>query len=289
MEIIVGKTAGFCFGVKRAVEGSEKILKNTKEEVYCLGEIVHNRDVVEGLKEKGLNFIDNIQESKGKTIIRSHGVPKQVYEYAQQKGIAIEDYTCPNVLKVHDIAYEYSQKGYYICLCGKKTHPENIGTLSYCGENVFVIENENETFEAIESFKRTGIKKLLLISQTTFNLGKFDIIREILENELPSDVKFVTKNTICNATKLCQHETKKIAQKVQYMIIIGGKNSSNTRELYNVAKKECENSVWVANKKELNLEEIRKYDKIGIMAGVSTPGKMINEVLEGIQTMKLDL
>ena len=129
----------------------------------------------------------------------------------------------------------------------------------------------------------------MLISQTTFNLGKFDIIREILENELPSDVKFVTKNTICNATKLCQHETKKIAQKVQYMIIIGGKNSSNTRELYNVAKKECENSVWVANKKELNLEEIRKYDKIGIMAGVSTPGKMINEVLEGIQTMKLDL
>ena len=146
MEIIVGKTAGFCFGVKRAVEGSEEVLKNTQEDVYCLGEIVHNRDVVEDLKQKGLKFIDNIQESKGKTIIRAHGVPKEVHEYAKQNDIHLIDYTCPNVLKIHDIAYEYSQKGYYICLCGSKTHPENIGTLSYCGENVSVIENEDDTF-----------------------------------------------------------------------------------------------------------------------------------------------
>lgn len=287
MEIIVGKTAGFCFGVKRAVEGSEEVLKNTQEDVYCLGEIVHNRDVVEDLKQKGLKFIDNIQESKGKTIIRAHGVPKEVHEYAKQNDIHLIDYTCPNVLKIHDIAYEYSQKGYYICLCGSKTHPENIGTLSYCGENVSVIENEDDTFEAIENFKRTGIKKLLLISQTTFSLEKFYIIREILENELPSDVEFVQNNTICKATELRQLETKKIAQEVQYMIIIGGKNSSNTRKLYDIAKKECEHSVCVENKEELDLEEIRKYDKIGIMAGASTPRKSIDEVVEGIQTMRV--
>lgn len=287
MEIIVGKTAGFCFGVKRAVEGSEEVLKNTQEDVYCLGEIVHNRDVVEDLKAKGLKFIDNIQESKGKTIIRAHGVPKEVYAYAKQKGIIVRDYTCPNVLKIHDIAYKYSQKGYYICLCGSKTHPENIGTLSYCGENVSVIENEDDTFKAIENFKRTGIKKLLLISQTTFSLEKFYIIREILENELPYDVEFVQNNTICKATELRQLETKKIAQEVQYMIIIGGKNSSNTRKLYDIAKKECEHSVCVENKGELDLEEIKKFDKIGIMAGASTPGKSIDEVVEGIQTMTI--
>ena len=130
MEVIVGKTAGFCFGVKRAVEGSEKIIENTQEDVYCLGEIVHNRDVVEGLKAKGLKFIYNIQESKCKTIIRAHGVTKEVYEYAKQNEIELIDYTCPNVLKIHDIAKEYKQKGYFICLCGSKTHPENIGTLS---------------------------------------------------------------------------------------------------------------------------------------------------------------
>lgn len=282
MEIIVGKTAGFCFGVKRAVEGSEEVLKNTQEDVYCLGEIVHNRDVVEDLKQKGLKFIDNIQESKGKTIIRAHGVPKEVYAYAKQNEIHLIDYTCPNVLKIHDIAYEYSQKGYYICLCGSKTHPENIGTLSYCGENVSVIENEDDTFEAIENFKRTGIKKLLLISQTTYSLEKFYIIREILENELPSDIEFVQNNTICKATELRQLETKKIAQEVDYMIIIGGKNSSNTRKLYDIAKKECENSVCVENKAELDFEEIRKFDKIGIMAGASTPRKSIDEVVEGI-------
>lgn len=282
MEVIVGKTAGFCFGVKRAVEGSEKIIENTQEDVYCLGEIVHNRDVVEGLKAKGLKFIDNIQESKGKTIIRAHGVTKEVYEYAKQNEIELIDYTCPNVLKIHDIAKEYKQKGYFICLCGSKTHPENIGTLSYCGKNVSVIDNEDDTFEAIENLKRTGIKKLLLISQTTFSLEKFYIIQEILEKELPSDVKFVKKNTICKATELRQLETKEIAQEVQYMIIIGGKNSSNTRKLYDIAKKECENSVCVENKKELDFAEIRKYEKIGIMAGASTPGKSIDEVVKGI-------
>lgn len=282
MEVIVGKTAGFCFGVKRAVEGSEKIIENAQEDVYCLGEIVHNRDVVEGLKAKGLKFIDNIQESKGKTIIRAHGVTKEVYEYAKQNEIELIDYTCPNVLKIHDIAKEYKQKGYFICLCGSKTHPENIGTLSYCGKNVSVIDNEDDTFEAIENLKRTGIKKLLLISQTTFSLEKFYIIQEILEKELPSDVKFVKKNTICKATELRQLETKEIAQEVQYMIIIGGKNSSNTRKLYDIAKKECENSVCVENKKELDFAEIRKYEKIGIMAGASTPGKSIDEVVKGI-------
>ena len=282
MEVIVGKTAGFCFGVKRAVEGSEKIIENTQEDVYCLGEIVHNRDVVEGLKAKGLKFIDNIQESKGKTIIRAHGVTKEVYEYAKQNEIELIDYTCPNVLKIHDIAKEYKQKGYFICLCGSKTHPENIGTLSYCGKNVSVIDNEDDTFEAIENLKRTGIKKLLLISQTTFSLEKFYIIQEILEKELPSDVKFVKKNTICKATELRQLETKEIAQEVQYMIIIGGKNSYNTRKLYDIDKKECENSVCVENKKELDFAEIRKYEKIGIMAGASTPGKSIDEVVKGI-------
>ena len=144
MEIIVGKTAGFCYGVKRAVEGAKEIVNNQKEKIYCLGEIVHNRQVVEELENEGITFIENIEEAKNKVIIRAHGVPKNVYEKAKELKIELIDYTCPNVLKIHDIANEYSKKGYYIFLCGSKNHPENIGTISYCGEYLSVIEKERK-------------------------------------------------------------------------------------------------------------------------------------------------
>lgn len=283
MEIIVGKTAGFCFGVKRTVENSEKLLKQSKETIFCLGEIVHNKEVIDNLKSKGIKFIDNIYQSYGKTIIRAHGVPKQVYEIADKRGIDIEDYTCPNVLKIHEIVSKYSNKGYYIFLCGSKEHPENIGTLSYCGENVFVIENENDTIKAIEKFQKSEINKCLLISQTTFSLEKFYIIREIIENELSENIEVVVKNTICNATQERQEEVKNIAKKVDYMIIIGGKNSSNTKKLFEIAKSNCENSIWIENKKELKVEDLKKYNKIGIMAGASTPSNSIDEVVKCLQ------
>ena len=153
MEIIVGKTAGFCYGVKRAVESAENEVNNSKEQVYCLGEIVHNKQVVNELKEKGIKFVKNIDEANNKTIIRAHGIPKEVYEKAKQKNIEIIDCTCPNVLKIHKIAKEYADNGYFIFLCGSKTHPENLGTISYCGENVYVIEKENDTFKALEKLE----------------------------------------------------------------------------------------------------------------------------------------
>ena len=126
MEIIVGKTAGFCYGVKRAVEGCYNILENKQnnEDVFCLGEIVHNADVVSDLKNKGLNFVENINDTKGKVIVRAHGVSKEIYEQSKKSDIELEDLTCPNVLKIHEIVQEYADEGYYILLCGTKTHPE---------------------------------------------------------------------------------------------------------------------------------------------------------------------
>jgi len=147
MKIIVGKTAGFCYGVNRAVEGSKKILKESKEgNIYCLGEIVHNKTVVDELKKEGIKFINKIEEAKGTTIIRAHGVPKEIYKEAENKKIELKDYTCPNVLKIHEIAKKYAEEGYFILLCGNKEHPENIGTISYCGKNFYVINNEKEVF-----------------------------------------------------------------------------------------------------------------------------------------------
>ena len=146
MEIILGENAGFCYGVKRAVDGAELEVKNADGKIYCLGEIVHNKEVVDELKEKGLEFIENISEADATTIIRAHGVSKEVYKYADENGIDLKDYTCPNVLKIHKLAEEYSSNGYFIILFGSKKHPENVGTISYCGEHYFVVENEDELF-----------------------------------------------------------------------------------------------------------------------------------------------
>lgn len=291
MELIIGKTAGFCYGVKRAVEGAKEEIKkiqlaeqekNKKTKVYCLGELVHNRQVIEELENEGLEIIGDIEEANNNVIIRAHGTTKKTYEEAGKMGIQIKDYTCPNVLKIHKIAEEYSQNGYFILLCGSSKHPENIGTLSYCGGNVYVIEKEEDSIKAIDKIIKSEIKKVLLISQTTYSLEKFYIIEEIIKNELPKNIEIVVNNTICNATELRQKETEKISKQVEYMIIIGGKNSSNTKKLYDIAKQNCENTVLVETKKELNLKEIKKNEKIGIMAGASTPNKSIYDIIESI-------
>ena len=282
MEVIVGRTAGFCYGVKRAVEGAKKEVKED-ENVYGWGEIVHNKDVVKQLENLGMHFIEDIKEAKGKTIIRAHGIPKQIYQEAEKKQIELIDYTCPKVLKIHEIAEEYAKKGYYIFLLGNRKHPEIIGTLSYCGENKFVIEKEEDALKALEILEKSGIKKLLVISQTTYSLEKFYIIEEIIKNELPKDIELIVKNTICQATEIRQKETEEISKKVDCMIIIGGKNSSNTKKLYDIAKQNCKMVIFIENAKEINLDNIRLDDKIGVMAGASTPEESIEEVVSKLK------
>jgi len=282
MEIIVGETAGFCYGVKRAVDGAKEELQKTEEKIYCLGEMVHNKQVVKDLEEKGLIVIDDIMEAKGKTLIRAHGVKKEIYDIAKKRGIELKDYTCPNVLKIHKIAEEYAKNGYYIFLCGSKKHPENIGTLSYCGKNFYVIEKEEDSLKALDKLEKSGIHKLLLISQTTYSLEKFYIVEEILRNELPENIELVVKNTICRATEVRQKETEELSKKVDYMIIIGGANSSNTKKLYEIAKKNCKDCVCVETADQLTIETVKNYHKIGIMAGASTPQESIEKVVKEI-------
>ena len=278
MEIIIGKTSGFCYGVKRAIEGSLEQLKKYKK-IYCLGEIVHNEQVIADLESNGMEFINDINEVEDtEVILRAHGVEKEIYEIAKKRNIKLIDYSCPNVLKIHDIASEYRDKGYFIFLVGKKTHPESIGTGSYCGESYFVIENENEVSEAIKKFEESNLKDLLIIVQTTFNEKKFELIENQIKQKINPTINLVVKNTICAATSQRQKETEDISKQVDFMIIIGGKNSSNTQKLYEIAKNNCENAILIQNPNEINLEEIKKYNKIGVMAGASTPNKNIEEV-----------
>lgn len=285
MEILVGKTSGFCYGVERAVEGAIEKITEEKESIYCLGEIVHNKQVVKKLEELGIKCIEKIEEAKGTTLIRAHGVPKEVYDLAEKMKIKIQDYTCPNVLKIHKIAEEFRKEDYFIFLLGAKNHPEIIGTLSHCGKDCCIIEKEYDITKAMEKFSETKKKKLLLISQTTFSLEKFYKIQEIIQTTIKDDITFVVKNTICRTTELRQKETEELSKKVDSMIIIGGKNSSNTKKIYEIAKRNCINTISIETAEELKEKEIGQ--KIGIMAGASTPKESIEEVIEFLKRRSL--
>lgn len=282
MEIVLGKTAGFCYGVRNAVQKAEEKLKKHKN-VSCLGELVHNGQVIRKLEKLGLKIVERVEDSNNKVIIRAHGIAKEIYHKAKKLDIEVFDFTCPNVLKIHKIADEHASKGYYIFLIGGKNHPESLGTISFCGKDSYLIETKEEIDEAIKAFKDSNIKKLLIIVQTTFSLEKFNSYVRQIKEKIDDDVELQVKNTICNATKIRQEETCEISKKVQCMIIIGGKNSSNTKKLYDIARENCENTMIVETKDELDVSTVKKFEKVGIMAGASTPDNSIDDVIKAIE------
>lgn len=286
MEIIVGKTAGFCYGVKRAVEGTLKEIElNDKKEIYCLGELVHNKQVIKKLEKKGINIISTTDEinNNSKVIIRAHGIKKDIYENIKNNNCELVDFTCPNVLRIHDIAEEYSNKNYYIFVIGSKTHPEVVGTVSYCGKYYSIIENEDDINDAFNKFKNTNIKKLLVIVQTTFSKHRFETIKDLIKSKLEKNIVLEIKDTICLATEQRQEETEKMSKKVELMIIIGGENSSNTKKLYEIAKKHCLNAICIETSDDLKIKDINNISRVGIMAGASTPQESIDKVIEKLK------
>lgn len=278
MELVIGKTAGFCFGVQNAINKTKEQIESQKT-IYCLGELVHNKQVTNGLEKLGVKFIENIEEAEKKVIIRSHGAEKRIYEIAKQNHIEIIDLTCPKVLHIHEMIEEYVKKDYYIILIGQKKHPEIIATKSFCGEEYSLVEEETELEDIIENLEKTKKEKVAILAQTTYSLEKFNKIVELIQSKITKTTVEV-RNTICNASKQRQEETKKMAGEVQAMIIIGGKNSSNTNKLYEVALKYCQNTQKVETSQELDLKKLEGLEKIGIMAGASTPKESIEEVVE---------
>lgn len=280
MEIVIGKTSGFCYGVKRAVEGCIEQIENNKK-IYCLGEVVHNKQVIEELEEKGIKFIENvkeIQDEKAQVIVRAHGIDKDTYDIIKSKNIGLIDYTCPNVARIHKLADSYKEQGYYIFLTGIQNHPEIIGTRSYCGENFSLISTKEDIKKAIKSFEKTNIKKLLLISQTTYSIKKFEEIQKEISERISKDIQYIVKNTICLATEIRQKETNELSSNVDKMVIIGGKNSSNIKKLYEIASENCNDTICIETKSELEKSEFMNIEKVGIIAGASTPQKSIDEV-----------
>lgn len=277
MKVIVGKQSGFCFGVKRAVEGIENECKSNSK-LYCLGEIVHNETVVNDLKQKGVKFIEDISEIKnGETLaIRAHGVEEKIYEIAKEKNVTVKDFTCPKVAQIHNRIKEAQENKKTIILIGKKDHPETIGSKGYA-KDIYVIDSVEE----IE--KLPDLEEVFSIVQTTFSYSKYLEIEKALKEKY-KNIECI--NSICPSTKNRQIECSQIAKQADFMIIIGGKNSSNTKKLYDVACSECENCIIIQDETDKKIEDCKKYDIIGIMSGASTPMKTIQKVIDVINNLK---
>ena len=277
MEIVVGKFSGFCSGVEYTVKKAKEALNKNKN-VYCLGEIVHNEQVVKELEANGMITVDNIEDvpDYSKVIFRAHGEAKCVYDRANEKKLDILDLTCGKVRNVHLMVDKEKDKS-FIIIIGKKKHPEVIGTKGFAGNKSIVLEDESNFEELYKLYEESKLKGVYVVSQTTFSNEKFDLLTERIKNIL-KNAEIIINNTICDATEKRQLEADEISKNVDKMLIIGGKNSSNTKELAEIARKNCTNTYLIQDKTDLSQIAFDKNDRIGIMSGASTPKEIIEEI-----------
>ena len=275
MEVTVAKTAGFCFGVKRAVEKVYDQIGRTEKRIYTYGPIIHNEQVVGDLREKGVEVIDSLEELKtlrdAVVVIRSHGVGKNVYEILKENDVEIVDATCPYVKKIHRIVEKQSAEGRKVLIIGSEDHPEVQGIKGWGDERTVVIEDMDDFLK----LQLPENEKLCIVSQTTFNYKKF---QDIVEKISKTRYDITVLNTICNATQERQVEAMRIASQVDVMLVIGGKHSSNTQKLYDICRKECKNTYYIQTLGDFNPECISSVRSVSITAGASTPNNIIEEV-----------
>ena len=282
MNVLLAKSAGFCFGVKRAVNVVYEKVEEAEAPIYTYGPIIHNEEVVKDLEEKGVTVIRSLDELAdypvGIMIIRSHGISRMEYETIQQAGFSIVDATCPFVLKIHRLVEEYSNKGYSILIFGNENHPEVCGIRGWVKEDakVSIISTKKEA----EEFSLLQNEKCVIVSQTTFNYNKFQELVEIITKK---GYDIIVLNTICNATEERQTEARKIAGQSDAMIVIGDKKSSNTQKLFEICKNECENTYYIQTSDDMDYSKLKSINNVGITAGASTPNNIIEEVSKNVR------
>ena len=283
MKIVIGKTSGFCKGVEYTIQRANEVLKENKK-VYCLGEIVHNEEVIKDLEEKGLVTINNIEEvESGKVLIRAHGEVKSTYEKAKEKNIELIDLTCGKI-KAIKAKIDKKKGDYFILIIGKKNHPESLGVKSFSGPNSYILEEEQDIKEMTGFYKGSKLKKMYIVSQTTFNSVKFDNLINSIKSKIKDEI--LVDKTICKATEERQNETKQLSKEMDKMIIVGGKNSSNAKELEQIAKENNKQVFFIQNEQELDAKDLKETDKIGIMAAASTPNSTVEKVIQKIKKCK---
>ena len=281
MNVKLAKSAGFCFGVKRAVNMVYDRIGQTDMPIYTYGPIIHNEEVVKDMESKGVHVVEDLSDlatlPKGIIIIRSHGISKSEYDQMQEAGFEIVDATCPFVLKIHRLVREYSMKGHYIIIVGNENHPEVQGIRGWVEESgVSIIA----TKEDADNFALPDAVPVTIVSQTTFNYNKFQELVEIITKK-GYDINVL--NTICNATEERQTEARSIAKESDAMIVIGGKSSSNTQKLFEICKNECANTYYIQTIDDLDPAVLRSIDNVGITAGASTPNNIIEEVQKNVR------
>ena len=275
MELTVAETAGFCFGVDRAIRMVYEQIEEGNGPIYTYGPIIHNEHVVAELEEKGVHAVRTRQEldelENGIVIIRSHGVAKEIYDSLNRPGIKIVDATCPYVGRIHKIVKEASEKGDFVLIAGDPDHPEVQGIVGWCGNDFLVVKNVSD----LEGFRPEKGQKITFVAQTTFNFYEFQELVEFLKN-LVYDC--TVANTICSATARRQEEARSISQLVDAMIVIGDMHSSNTQKLYEICKQFCKRTYFIETLDDLKPVNFQSPGHIGITAGASTPKKLIEEV-----------
>ena len=300
LKIYLAAPRGFCAGVERAIEIVEKSIKKYGSPVYVRHEIVHNKYVVDNLKNKGAIFVEELEEIKDKSrpvIFSAHGVPKKVPEDAKNYNMTYVDATCPLVSKVHREAENLSKAGYHIILIGHQNHPEVVGTMGQLPLNsIDLVQNEDEAKE----YNNKKNKKIAFVTQTTLSIDDTKDIIKILKEKFP-DIKEPLKEDICYATTNRQMAVKKIAKNCDMFFIIGSRNSSNSVRLVEVAKKSgCTNALLVHSESKIPYEQIENINTIGISSGASAPEilvkNFINELknrftisIDEVETVKEDV
>ncbi len=282
MKLTIAKSAGFCFGVKRAVNMVYSAIDEENLPIFTYGPIIHNDEVVKDMVNKGVVVINNLDDlskyPKGVIVIRSHGISKDEYDKIMDSGFKILNATCPFVLKIHKYVEQYSNDGYHIVIIGSSKHPEVCGIKGWVKKNadVSVISDIDEAKE----FEAKLAKKVCIVSQTTFNYNKFQDIVEIISQK---GYDIIVLNTICNATEERQTEAREIASSSDAMIVIGDKNSSNTQKLFEICNNECKNTYYIQTSDEMDYNKIRSINNVGITAGASTPNNIIEEVSKNVR------
>ena len=301
--IKIAKNSGFCFGVKKAIEVAEEIAEKNNEKTYVLGQLVHNERVIDDLESKGIVFVENISEipQNAITVLRAHGEPGTTYKILEEKSITrgknLNDATCPLVTLVHNVAIKLKNNGYEVIIFGKRNHPESIGTSYHLkGKGTFIVEHAEDSDLIIDFIKRTNYLKYAIISQTTMSVNGYKKLIDDLNSKMKNEkfeqislsmkdlnLKYGFVDTICNPTKQRQSGTEEVAKESDVMIVIGGLNSSNSKELYAKCKEIGVESYFIQSSEQLKEEWFENKEKIGVTAGASTPDYLIREVVERIR------
>ena len=281
MKVLKAKTAGFCFGVRRAVEMVTEQSRNGRLPVYTYGPIIHNEQVVRELEQKGVRVLDDLEQLKeiheGTLIIRSHGVSRREQQIMEESGLTIVDATCPFVKKIHRIAEQAGRDGRTLVIAGDPSHPEVKGIIGWASGRAEVIDSP----ESAKELRLSEKEEIVLAAQTTFHARKFENIVEILRERGYDNL---VMNTVCSATDERQTEARKLACQVDAMIVVGGRHSSNTRKLYEICKENCGNTYLIETLDDLDLKPFQSFLCVGITAGASTPNSIIEEVTDYVRT-----